>query len=197
MLSKVTPVLPSDTSDESFFLFHNFQDFFSYEFNKGVKRFLYCSPFAVVLKEDLVHSCYFFRVFLHNLVSQQINTCNNCHRQDIRVFPNILRRAMVIGKSISGPILRKVINTKLTTTLMTGKLNPELLTADKTRSRLSLIVPSGKPKMLNTLIPTVTPTSTSIRLASIPSTVAEKVLAIFVTILQELSLNLISKWDHN
>ena len=53
MLSKVTPVLPSDTSDESFFLFHNFQYlFFPYEFNKGVKRFLYCSPIAVLLKED-------------------------------------------------------------------------------------------------------------------------------------------------
>jgi len=39
--------------DEGFFLFHNFQYlFFPYEFNKGIKRFLYCSPIAVVLKED-------------------------------------------------------------------------------------------------------------------------------------------------
>jgi len=70
MLSKVTPVLPSDTSDESFFLFHNFQYlFFPYEFNKGVKRFLYCFPIAVVLKKRIESiPDNFRRLFLHNMV---------------------------------------------------------------------------------------------------------------------------------
>ena len=75
MLSKVTPVLPSDTSDESFFLFHNFQYlFFPYEFNIRSKTFFillsYCS---VVLKKRIesIHAN-FCRLFLHNLVFQPL-----------------------------------------------------------------------------------------------------------------------------
>ena len=136
MLSKVTPVLPSDTSDESFLLFHNFQYlFFPYEFNKAVKRFLYCFPIAVVLKkriESIPDNSR--RLLLRNLVSRQINTCTNCDRHDFPVSPNILRRAMVIGKSISGHILRKVINTRLTITLQMEKLHFVLLIAVKVRS---------------------------------------------------------------
>ena len=135
MLSKVTPVLPSDTSDESFFLFHNFQYlFFPYEFNKGVKRF-YTALLLVVLKKRIESiPDNFRRLFLHNLVSRQINTCTNCDRHDFPASPNILRRAMVIGKSISGHILRKVINTRLTITLQMEKLHSVLLIAVKVRS---------------------------------------------------------------
>ena len=135
MLSKVTPVLPSDTSDENFFLFHNFQYlFFPYEFNKGVKRF-YTALLLVVLKKRIESiPDNFRRLFLHNLVSRQINTCTNCDRHGFPVSPNILRRAMVISKSISGHILRKVINTRLTITLQMEKLHSVLLIAVKVRS---------------------------------------------------------------
>ena len=135
MLRKVTPILPSDPSDESFFLFHNFQYlFFPYKFKKGVKRF-YTALLLVVLKKRIESiPDNFRRLFLHNLVSRQINTCTNCDRHDFLVSPNILRRVMVISKSISGHILRKVINTRLTITLQMGKLHSVLLIAVKVGS---------------------------------------------------------------
>ena len=111
--------------------------------------------------------------------------------------PIVPNKARAIGKSKPEPILRKGAGARFTTTLRTGKLNPELLTADKIRSRLSLIVLSGRPTILKTLIPTVTSTSTSIKWASIPKTVAENVLAIIVTIEHELCLNLIFKGNQN
>ena len=124
MLSKVTTILPGNTCYKCFFLFHNFQYlFFPYEFNKGVKRF-YIALLLVVFKKRIEFiPDNFRRLFLHNLVSRQINTCTNCDRHGFPVSPNILRRAMVIGKSISGPILRKVINTRLTITLQMEKLH--------------------------------------------------------------------------
>ena len=136
MLSKVTPVLPSDTSDESFFLFYNFQYlFFPYEFNKAVKRFLYCFPIAVVLKKRIESiPANSRRLFLHNLVSRQINTCTNCDRHGFPVSPNFLRRAMVIGKSIYGNILGKIINSRLTISLQMEKPHFVLLIAVKVRS---------------------------------------------------------------
>ena len=135
MLSKVTTILPCNTCYQCFFLFHNFQYlFFPYEFNKGVKRF-YTALLLVVLKKRIESiPDNFRRLFLHNLVSRQINTCTNCDRHDFPVSPNILRRAMVIGKSISGHILRKVTNTRLTITLQMGKLHSVLLIAVKVRS---------------------------------------------------------------
>ena len=135
MLSKVTTILPGNTCYQCFFLFHNFQYlFFPYEFNKGVKRF-YIALLLVVFKKRIEFiPDNFRRLFLHNLVSRQINTCTNCDRHGFPVSPNILRRAMVIGKSISGHILRKVINTRLTITLQMEKLHFVLLIAVKVRS---------------------------------------------------------------
>ena len=135
MLSKVTTILPGNTCYQCFFLFHNFQYlFFPYEFNKGVKRF-YIALLLVVFKKRIEFiPDNFRRLFLHNLVSRQINTCTNCDRHGFPVSPNILRRAMVIGKSISGHILRKVINTRLTITLQMEKLHSVLLIAVKVRS---------------------------------------------------------------
>ena len=77
--------------------------------------------------------------------------------------PIVPSKARAIGKSKPEPILRKEAGARFTTTLRTGKLYPELLTADRIRSRLSLIVLSGNPTILKTLIPTETSTSTSIK----------------------------------
>ena len=135
MLSKVTTILPGNTCYQCFFLFHNFQYlFFPYEFNKGVKRFYTALLFVVLKKRIEFIPDNFRRLFLHNLVSRQINTYTNCDSHDFPVSPNILRRAMVIGKSISGHILRKVINTRLTITLQMEKLHSVLLIAVKVRS---------------------------------------------------------------
>ena len=74
------------------------------------------------------------RNLLRNLVSRQINTCTNCDRHGFPVSPNILRRAMVIGKSIYGNILGKIINTRLTISLQMEKPHSVLLIAVKVRS---------------------------------------------------------------
>ena len=135
MLSKVTTILPGNTCYQCFFLFHNFQYlFFPYEFNKGVKRF-YIALLLVVFKKRIEFiPDNFRRLFLHNLVSRQINTCTNCDRHGFPVSPNILRRAMVIGKSIYGNILGKIINTRLTISLQMEKPHSVLLIAVKVRS---------------------------------------------------------------
>ena len=135
MLSKVTTILPGNTCYQCFFLFHNFQYlFFPYEFNKGEKRF-YIALLLVVFKKRIEFiPDNFRRLFLHNLVSRQINTCTNCDRHGFPVSPNILRRAMVIGKSIYGNILGKIINTRLTISLQMEKPHSVLLIAVKVRS---------------------------------------------------------------
>ena len=72
-------------------------------------------------------------------------------------------KAIAMGRSNPEPILRKGAGARLTTILRIGKLKPELANAARMRSRLSRMVPSGNPTMVNWLSPSERSTSTSMQ----------------------------------
>ena len=65
-----------------------------------------------------------------------------------------------IGRSNDAPALRTSAGARLTVMRCTGKSNPELRIALRTRSRLSRTLASGRPTMVNAGKPNDTSTST-------------------------------------
>jgi len=88
-------------------------------------------------------------------------------------MPEAARMPSAMGRSNAAPILRTSAGARLTVTRPTGNGKPELRIAERTRSRLSLTVVSGRPTMVMPGNPPPdTSTSTETGSASTPNTAA-------------------------
>src|SRR5207249_8988371 len=80
------------------------------------------------------------------------------------------RTPKAMGRSNPGPSLRMPAGDRLTTTLRSGQVNPELSTAGRTRSRASWIPAPGRPVSVRAGNPRPTCASTEIRWPRTPTT---------------------------
>ena len=88
--------------------------------------------------------------------------------------PVAARTPSAIGRSKAVPALRTSAGARLTVTRCSGKSKPELRIADRTRSRLSRTLASGRPTSTSEGSPKVTSTSTSTGMASRPKRAADR-----------------------
>jgi len=96
-----------------------------------------------------------------------------------RSWPEALRSAAAIARSIPGPALRRAAGARFTTIRCNGNSKPQLTRAARTRSRASRTAASGRPTIAKPGSPRWTSTSTDTGRAEMPSRV--KVLAVAST----------------
>jgi hypothetical protein len=87
--------------------------------------------------------------------------------------PAISRKATATGRSSDAPTFRNPAGARLTVTTPDGREKPLFRSADRTRSRASRTLGSGRPTIVNAGRPDETSTSTSRTRASIPIVAAE------------------------